>query len=163
MKIFVASNGTSVAERLGKCREFTIYEIENRKIINKEIVKNPGHNASEIAGFLLANECDILCVGGLGDSALRMLSTHGVAIGVDAKGECDTLINNLITDEDFNFEAYASHGHCHDHDCCCGGHHEDDCCCGHHHEGECCEGDECECSCEEEHEEHHCCCGHHHE
>lgn len=145
MKIFVASIKNEVAARLGKSDEFHIYEVEDRKVINKEVVKNPGNDAKSVTSFLLANGCDILLCGGLGDSALRILATNGVRIGVGASGNCDDIINKLLSDLSIELEARASHGCCH--------HEEHHCCGGHHHE--CCEGDDDECCC---HDEEDCCC-----
>lgn len=163
MKIFVASIKNNVAPRLGKSEEFHVYEVEDRKVINKNILVNPGSDAKTVTSFLLANDCDILICGGLGDSALRILATNGVRIGVGATGGCDEIIDKLLNDLSIELEAHSSHGCCHaEEHHCCGGHHHSECCEGDDDEC-CCSHDSCCCHDEEDfdEEEEHCCCCHH--
>ena len=167
MKIFIASNDGQVADRLGKCREFIIYEIKDRKVMTREVVKNPAKDAEQVCTFIILNQCDILIVGGLGQKSMRTLAMTKMRIGVGAKGEADNIIDNLLADENFDLETEAYH-----YECDCG---DDECCCHHSHteycEGDCCDDDDCccghnhdddHCCCHDhDEEEHHCCCHHH--
>ena len=109
MKIFIASNDGQVADRLGKCREFIIYEIKDRKVMTREVVKNPAKDAEQVCTFIILNKCDILIVGGLGQKSMRTLAMTKMRIGVGAKGEADNIIDNLLADENFDLETEAYH------------------------------------------------------
>ena len=187
MRIFIASNNGQVAERLGKCREFVVYDIKDRKVMTREVYENPGRDSETVTNFIILNQADIVIVGGLGQKSMKKLAMIGIRIGIGAKGECDNIIDNLLADESFDLDTVANHYSCDCEDdgcCCCGGHHshteycegdccegdDEECCCGHHDDEEehhCCghhhDDEEHHCCHEHDEEEHHCCCGHHHE
>lgn len=48
MKIAVASEGKYVSEHFGHCEGFTVYEVDENKMLMKDFIQNPGHRP----GFL---------------------------------------------------------------------------------------------------------------
>jgi len=43
MKAAISTDAGSVSAHFGRCPDFTIVDIENGKILYKEVVENPGH------------------------------------------------------------------------------------------------------------------------
>ena len=52
MKIVVASDGETVTQHFGHCREFRAYCAEKDIITDAEIIENPGHRPGFLPVFL---------------------------------------------------------------------------------------------------------------
>ncbi|MBU1147322.1 MAG: dinitrogenase iron-molybdenum cofactor, partial [Candidatus Omnitrophica bacterium] len=52
MKIAISTDGDLVSEHFGRCPTFTIVDIEDSEVKNKELVSNPGHQPGAIPQFL---------------------------------------------------------------------------------------------------------------
>lgn len=52
MRIAVSTEGELVSPHFGRCPSYTLVDIEDGKITNKEIIENPGHEPGYIPQFL---------------------------------------------------------------------------------------------------------------
>jgi predicted Fe-Mo cluster-binding NifX family protein len=52
MKVAIASDGSRVSGHFGHCEGFTIYDVDDSEVTNKEFVKNPGHRPGYLPVFL---------------------------------------------------------------------------------------------------------------
>ena len=52
MKIAISTDGNYVSAHFGRCPSFTIAEIQDSKIIKKELIDNPGHHPGYLPEFL---------------------------------------------------------------------------------------------------------------
>ncbi|MGC8977400.1 MAG: NifB/NifX family molybdenum-iron cluster-binding protein [Candidatus Ratteibacteria bacterium] len=96
MRIAIASDGNFVSAHFGRCPSYTIVDIENGKVIKKEVIENPGHKAGFIPQFLhqLGVEC-IIC-GGMGMRAKDYFDEYGIQTIVGINGSIDETIEKFL-------------------------------------------------------------------
>ena len=95
MKIAISTDGGLVSPHFGRCPEFTIVDIDNGKIIKKEIIGNPGHQPGFIPHFL--HEMGVGCIvcGGMGMRATGFFEELGIKTIVGISGTIDGAIKDL--------------------------------------------------------------------
>lgn len=68
-KIAVTYENGEVFQHFGHTKEFKFYTVEDKKIVDSEIVPTMGSGHSMLADFLLLNGVTVLICGGIGASA----------------------------------------------------------------------------------------------
>ena len=96
MKIAVASEGKMVTEHFGHCEGFTIFEVENNQIKNKEFIQNPGHKPGFLPVFLYDKGINVIISGGMGGGAIDIFNEKGIKVITGASGESETAVNNYL-------------------------------------------------------------------
>lgn len=99
MKIAVASEGKCVSGHFGHCEGFTIYNVEEGKLINKDFTKNPGHKPGFLPVFLKELEVNVIIAGGMGESAQQLFTENEIEVVVGAEGSCDEVVQKYIKGE----------------------------------------------------------------
>ena len=133
-KIAVTYENGEVFQHFGHTKEFKFYTVEDKKIVDSEIVPTMGSGHSMLADFLLLNGVTVLICGGIGGGAINALAQAGITVYAGAQGNCDTCVEALIAGTlAQNGEATCDcHGHDHEHihehgeSCGCHGHHDHD-------------------------------------
>ncbi len=121
MKIAVATQNNMVAGHFGKCEEFTIFEIENSKIVNKERLNTKEHGHSKLPPYLQEHGADVVICGGMGQGAYDALTARNLKVFVGPQGYIDDVAEKFIQGKLETKEAGCSH-HEHEegHQCQCG-------------------------------------------
>ena len=133
-KIAVTYENGEVFQHFGHTKEFKFYTVEDKKIVDSEIVPTMGSGHSMLADFLLLNGVTVLICGGIGGGAINALTQAGITVYAGAQGSCDACVEALIAGTlAQNGEATCDcHGHDHEHthehgeSCDCHGHHDHD-------------------------------------
>jgi predicted Fe-Mo cluster-binding NifX family protein len=118
MKIAVASEGKYVSGHFGHCEGFTIYEVEDSKVLAKEFVKNPGHKPGFLPIFLKEHGTNVIIAGGMGKTAQDLFNKNEIEVFVGIEGLGDDAIKELIegklkSNESVCTEHHHQHeGHC---------------------------------------------------
>jgi len=99
MKVAVAVNDGAVSQHFGHCEDFYIYDIEDNKVVNKNIVPNPGHRPGFLPVFLKDNGANIIIAGGMGGSAQQLFDENGIKVVVGASGTADEAVNGYLNNE----------------------------------------------------------------
>jgi predicted Fe-Mo cluster-binding NifX family protein len=99
MKIAIATDKGQVSEHFGRCPEFTIAEIKEGKLINKKIIKNPGHRTGFLPKYLKEKNVEIVITGGAGFRAKEFFEDFGIKLISGISGDIDKVINNFINKE----------------------------------------------------------------
>lgn len=60
VKVAIACDKGNVSEYFGFCEEFAIYEIEENRIKNREVLKNPCHIPGFLPKFLKEKNLDVI-------------------------------------------------------------------------------------------------------
>lgn len=89
MKIAVASEGKYVSGHFGHCEGFTIYEVEEGKVLNKNFVQNPGHKPGFLPVFLKGLDVNVIIAGGMGETAQELFKENEIEVVVGAEGFSD--------------------------------------------------------------------------
>ncbi len=99
MKVAVSVDNGDVSAHFGRCKAYAIYEIEKGKIINKEIIHNPGHQPGFLPQFLAGYGVDCVITGGMGPRAQNLFKLRGIETIVGVSGNVDDVIQKFINNE----------------------------------------------------------------
>lgn len=99
MKIAVASEDKLVSGHFGHCEGFTIYDVNDNKILDKKFVPNPGHKPGFLPVFLKEQKADIIISGGMGAHAQELFNENGIEVVVGAQGASDDIVHRYLKGE----------------------------------------------------------------
>lgn len=95
MRIAISTDGDFVSAHFGRCPSFTIVDIENDKIVRREVVNNPGHQPGFIPQFLHEKGIKCIVAGGMGMRATGFFNELGIQVIVGLSGKIDEVIEKL--------------------------------------------------------------------
>ncbi len=95
MKVAVSTDSGNVAEHFGRCPQFTIAEIENGKVVKKEVIENPGHTTGSLPRFFNEKEVSVVIAGGAGFRAQQFFEEFGIRLVVGISGSVDNALQAL--------------------------------------------------------------------
>lgn len=133
MKIAVTYENGEVFQHFGHTAQFKLYEVEDGKIVNAEVVDTNGSGHGALAGLLSELNVNILICGGIGGGAQMALAQSGIKLFGGVHGNADEAVEAFVANSlNYDPEAKCDHhdhhhgeGHtCGDHGCGsnCGGH-----------------------------------------
>ena len=128
MRIAVTYENGEIFQHFGHTEQFKLYDAEDGKIVNEQIVDTNGSGHGALAGFLQAAKADALICGGIGMGAQMALADAGIKLYGGVQGSADEAAKALAEGKlEYDPDARCDHhGHHHDGDC---GHEH----CGEHH------------------------------
>ena len=97
-KLAIATENGEVALHFGRCPQFTVVEIEKGKVIKKEIVDNPGHQAGYLPKFLNDMGVNYMIAGAMGPMAQDYFKEYKINVIVGVQGKIDKVISDFIED-----------------------------------------------------------------
>ena len=113
MRIAITYKNGEVFQHFGHCEKFKLYDVEDGKIVNEQIVETNGSGHGALAGFLQTVKADALICGGIGMGAQTALSDAGISFYAGVKGEADKAAKALI-EGNLEYDPNACCNH-HDH------------------------------------------------
>ncbi len=96
MKIAVASENGMVAEHFGHCESFTIFDVENNRIVKSQTLANPGHRPGFLPNFLAELGVNVIISGGMGGGAIDIFNERKVEVVVGAGGDAKAVAEAYI-------------------------------------------------------------------
>lgn len=96
MKIAIASEGKYVSGHFGHCEGFTLYDVEENKILKSDFVENPGHKPGFLPKFLHELGTNVIIAGGMGATAQDLFTQNDINVVVGAEGLCKDIIEKYI-------------------------------------------------------------------
>ena len=112
MRIAVTYDNGQVFQHFGHTEEFKVYEIENNKVINSEIVSSNELGHSALAYLLEENKINVLICGGIGGCAIGALREYGIELYAGIKGDTDKAVEEYLAGTLVQIsEANCSHHH----------------------------------------------------
>ena len=96
MKVAVTYDNGEVFQHFGHTENFKIYNIEDKTIIDSNVVNTMGSGHGALAGFLVENEVDTLICGGIGGGARNALSEAGITLYGGVSGNADDAVKASI-------------------------------------------------------------------
>lgn len=113
MKVAVPTRNESVDDHFGHCEYYTIFTIENKRVINEELMKSPEGCGckSNIAPVLAGMGVKIMLAGGMG--ALNVLNMSGIEVIRGCSGNIKAVISEYLKGD-----ISDSGVGCHSHDSC---------------------------------------------
>ena len=120
-RIAVTYENGEVFQHFGHTEQFKVYEVEDRKIVNSDIIGSNGSGHGALAGLLGENRIDVLICGGIGGGAQAALTERGIELCAGASGNADEAVRAYLSGELVNTGANCNHhgeGHsCGEHSC----------------------------------------------
>ena len=115
MRVAVTYDNGNVFGHFGRTEQFKVYDIEDGKIVNSQILGTNGEGCGALAGILNIAKVDALICGGIGGGAQRALQEAGIKLYAGACGNTDAAVDALIAGTlDASGEANCDH-HAHEH------------------------------------------------
>lgn len=98
MKIAVPTRDNKVDDHFGHCDHYTIYSIENKKIIAQETLQSPQGCGckSDIASQLHQMGVEILLAGNMGEGAKNVLERNSIQVLRGCSGNTDDVVNAFL-------------------------------------------------------------------
>ena len=119
MRIAIPYENGSVFQHFGHTKQFKLYDVDENRIVNEQLLDTNGSGHGALAGFLKAAQADVLICGGIGMGAQTALAEAGIRLYAGVQGPADEAAKALAE----GTLAYDPNARC--------DHHE------HHHGGSC--------------------------
>ena len=122
MRIAVTYEDGNIFQHFGHSEQFKLYDVEDGKIVNTQVVDTNGQGHGALAGFLTSANVDVLICGGIGGGAQNALAQAGIRLYGAVAGSCDAAVEALLANNlGYNPNVACSH-HGHEEGHSCGGH-----------------------------------------
>ena len=96
MRIAISTDGDVVSAHFGRCPSFTIVDIEEKKVVGKEVIENPGHQPGYIPRFLHEKGVGYIVAGGMGMRATDLFQQMGIDTVMGITGRVDDVIEEIL-------------------------------------------------------------------
>ena len=96
MKIAISTEGEYVSMHFGRCLGFTIIDIDEGKIINRDLIDNPGHHPGFLPKFLHNKGVNCIIAGGMGMKARELFNQHKIEQILGINGKVEDVINQVV-------------------------------------------------------------------
>ena len=131
MKIAVTYENGQIFQHFGHTAQFKLYETSDGIVTAETVVDTNGSGHGALAGFLTAQQAEVLICGGIGPGAQMALAEAGIRLYAGVSGSADEAVKSFLAGT-LVYAAAATCDHHHDH-----GHGEHHCgehgCGGHDH------------------------------
>ena len=97
MKIAISTDNGQVSAHFGRCPEFTVVEIENGKVLSKEVIANPGHHPGFLPKFFSERGIKAIIAGGMGYRAQSLFDEMGMKAVLGISGPVNEIIGKLAS------------------------------------------------------------------
>lgn len=128
MKIAVTYDNGEVFQHFGHSENFKVYDVEDNKIINSEVIGTDGQGHGAIAGLLATQSVDVVICGGIGGGAISALEEAGIEVCSGVTGDVDEAVEaylaGTLSSEGLNCDHHGEGHSCGGH---CGGSDEEEC------------------------------------
>lgn len=97
MVIAVTHDNGNVGKHFGHAKEFKLYEIENKEIVEQAVVSNYGEGGHEAACMLMDdyNVAVVIC-DNIGQSAVDGLQEMSISVIPNTEGACDDAVEAFL-------------------------------------------------------------------
>jgi len=95
LKIAISTDDGFVSAHFGRCPSFTLVDIENNELKNREQIANPGHHPGFLPEFLQKKGVIAIVAGGMGQRAQMLFDDKGIKVIVGIDGAIDDVIKQL--------------------------------------------------------------------
>lgn len=110
MKAVISTDGEFVSAHFGRCPQFTIVDVQDGKVISKEVIDNPGHSPGYLPQFFHEKGVECIIAGGMGSNAQSLFEQYNIKQFVGVSGKIDTVVAQLLTGTLIGGESLCSPG-----------------------------------------------------
>ncbi|MDW7681986.1 MAG: NifB/NifX family molybdenum-iron cluster-binding protein [bacterium] len=110
MKVAISTDSGYVSAHFGRCPEFTILDIDDGKVVNKQMILNPGHHPGFLPGYFEQMGVNAVIAGGGGTRAQMLFAEKNIQFILGVTGKIDDVIDKLCKGELEGGESLCSPG-----------------------------------------------------
>ena len=96
LKVAICTEMGNVSQHFGRAPDFTFVTIENNKVIDKQVLPNPGHQVGSIPRFISEQGAKCMIVGGIGHRAIDFFSQYGIEVIRGIVGNIEDVIRKVL-------------------------------------------------------------------
>jgi predicted Fe-Mo cluster-binding NifX family protein len=96
MRIAVPTDRDTVSAHFGRCPGYTLVDVEDGSVKNREMVDNPGHEPGRIPRFLKEQGVNVIIAGGMGHRAATLFEELGIDRILGVTGSVDSVIGLFL-------------------------------------------------------------------
>ncbi|MBN2504398.1 MAG: NifB/NifX family molybdenum-iron cluster-binding protein [Bacilli bacterium] len=96
MKVALSVSNNLVTNHFGYCDYFIVYTVEDNKVVETEIIKNPPHQKGFLPSFLHDLGVDCIITGNMGEMAVNMFDDLNIKSYRGVEGEAAEVIEQFI-------------------------------------------------------------------
>jgi predicted Fe-Mo cluster-binding NifX family protein len=99
MKVAISTDQGYVSAHFGRCLSYTIVEIKEGQVINREEIPNPGHQPGFLPQYLSEKGVNCIIAGGMGPRAQALFAQKNIEPIIGVQGTVDEVIERFINQE----------------------------------------------------------------
>lgn len=120
MRIAVTYENGQIFQHFGHTNQFKLYDVEDGKIVNEQVVDTNGQGHGALSGFLSIAKVEALICGGIGQGAQMALAEAGIHLYGGVSGSADDAVQAYLAGNlGYNPDVHCNH---HEHEHSCGSH-----------------------------------------
>ncbi len=96
MKIAVTYADGQIFQHFGHTEALKLYEIEDNRVVNSEIISTEGSGHAAIADVLKNAGAQVLICGGIGGCAVSALDNYGIELYAGVQGSADEAVEVFL-------------------------------------------------------------------
>jgi predicted Fe-Mo cluster-binding NifX family protein len=120
VKVAISTDSGYVSAHFGRCATYTIVDIREGHVIDREEIPNPGHQPGFLPQFLSERGVNVIIAGGMGPRAQGLFAQKNIETLIGVQGPIDTVIEQFLKQDLEAGEDLCGHQHgrpdCSDHD-----------------------------------------------
>ena len=109
MKLAIAQEKNQVATHFGRCSHYTLVEVQDGKVVDQDVIDNPGHEPGFLPGYLAERGVTCIIAGGMGQRALSLFQQKGIEVCVGVTGSVEEVIAGYLAGELVLGESLCEH------------------------------------------------------
>lgn len=117
MKIAISTDNNDVSAHFGRCRHYTIFEVDGKEVIGETVIDTPGHQPGTLPPFLKEKGVNVVIAGGMGPRAQNLFRQMNIEPIIGVSGKVDEAIRDYLEDNLISGESTCNQGDAHHHDC----------------------------------------------
>ncbi|HEX9902961.1 MAG TPA: NifB/NifX family molybdenum-iron cluster-binding protein [Acidobacteriota bacterium] len=117
MKIAISTDNGFVSAHFGRCPSYTLVEIQEGKIIEREEIPNPGHQPGFLPVYLSQKGVNTIIAGGMGPRAQGLFAEKNIQTFIGVQGRIEDVIMKYLRQELESGQDLCDHGR-HDEGAC---------------------------------------------
>jgi len=99
MKVAISTDQGYVSAHFGRCPSYTIVEISEGQVLNREEISNPGHQPGFLPRYLSDKGVNCIIAGGMGPRAQQLFAQNNVETIIGVQGSVDDVIEHFLNQE----------------------------------------------------------------
>ena len=93
---FPTNDRENVEEHFGHCKQFAIFTVKDKTILNTEYLDAPPHEPGLLPRFLGEHNTSVIITGGMGQRAIDLFKAQNVEVILGARGKIEDNLNEYL-------------------------------------------------------------------